>query len=63
MSADSEQAPTSGMPSIFKTPLLEAYGCKIFPFPGIKDLIAHIEATRNFPIRDDDVLVAAYPRC
>ncbi|XP_055862714.1 sulfotransferase 1A1-like [Biomphalaria glabrata] len=62
MSADSEQAPSSGMPSIFKTPLLEAYGRKIFPFPGIKDLIAHVEATRNFPIRDDDVLVAAYTK-
>uniref|UniRef100_A0A2C9LP63 Sulfotransferase domain-containing protein n=1 Tax=Biomphalaria glabrata TaxID=6526 RepID=A0A2C9LP63_BIOGL len=58
MSADSGEDPPSEVEQ-----LPEAYGWKIFPFPGIKDHVAHVEATRNFSIRDDDVLVAAYPKC
>ncbi|KAK0055003.1 sulfotransferase 1A1-like isoform X2 [Biomphalaria pfeifferi] len=63
MSSDSGEVPPSGTPSLFNIPLLEAYGWKMSPFPGVKDQVAHVEATRKLRIRDDDVLVAAFPKC
>ncbi|KAH9489341.1 hypothetical protein Btru_051677 [Bulinus truncatus] len=51
------------IPSYFTKPSQEAYGHKIFCFPGIDDPVAHLEKTRKFPIRDDDVIIAAFPKC
>ncbi|KAH9503942.1 Sulfotransferase cytosolic 1B member 1 [Bulinus truncatus] len=51
------------LPVFLKRSGHELYGWPIPHYPMIKDPCGHVENIRNLEIRDDDVLVMAYPKC
>ncbi|KAH9503946.1 Amine sulfotransferase [Bulinus truncatus] len=51
------------LPSIVRKPSVEPYGWRVLTFPGTTDAVAQVEKIRNLTIREDDVIIAAYPKC
>uniref|UniRef100_A0A2C9KEB8 Sulfotransferase domain-containing protein n=1 Tax=Biomphalaria glabrata TaxID=6526 RepID=A0A2C9KEB8_BIOGL len=52
----------SDLPQYLAKSPLDAYGWRVQVFPMIPDPLKHVEDMRNLPLRDDDVVIAAYPK-
>ncbi|KAI8749067.1 sulfotransferase 1B1-like [Biomphalaria glabrata] len=62
MSSDVLNHRPDGIPlSLARSPW-EAYGSRVHVFPFIADPVKHVEDVRNLQMREDDVIIAAYPK-
>ncbi|CAL1547834.1 unnamed protein product [Lymnaea stagnalis] len=55
-------AEPTGIPLFLRKSSLEVNGWRIPHFPRIDDPVVHIHKIQELPIREDDVLIAAYPK-
>ncbi|XP_012946008.1 sulfotransferase 1A1 [Aplysia californica] len=53
----------AGPPKIMQDSGVRAHGWRVIPFPNQSDPVAQVEALRNMQMRDDDVMIVAYPKC
>uniref|UniRef100_A0A2C9LCR3 Sulfotransferase domain-containing protein n=1 Tax=Biomphalaria glabrata TaxID=6526 RepID=A0A2C9LCR3_BIOGL len=63
MAEESDSTRVQGLPAFMTKSSLEAYGWRVLVVPGEDNPLIQLERTRKFHIRDDDVLLAAYPKC
>lgn len=59
-----DKEPETGLASLIrKESCPEAYGWRVVGPTNLSDPLQHVENIRGFKIRDDDVILAAYPKC
>uniref|UniRef100_A0A2C9M5Z2 Sulfotransferase domain-containing protein n=1 Tax=Biomphalaria glabrata TaxID=6526 RepID=A0A2C9M5Z2_BIOGL len=63
MATIDKEAETGLASLIRKESCPEAYGWRVVGPTNLSDPLQHVENIRGFKIRDDDVILAAYPKC
>ncbi|KAH9503947.1 ubiquitin-protein ligase peroxin 12 [Bulinus truncatus] len=51
------------LPEFMRKSPIEVHGWRVYKFVGVDDTEVQVERIRKFNIRDDDVLIIAYPKC